>query len=467
MNPTDRTPLDLSATLRLHSSIAEACRAQPARLERCCASANDRLISAGVGFEKGRAMPVAPSALLLSNHDADQLAAVAEQLWRLVEKVLDLVLGDQRLLKTHFSDHARVFDYLIRTRGQNNWQVLSRFDAVVTPEGRLQFVELNTACPAGFSDMSLIADVTAGLLEGLDLADPFSFSRSVTIARDAFWEKLLEVERQSGVEPGCVAVLNDENALTHELDLLAAGFRVRGRESVVADAAELEHSGGRLMLGGRPISLTFNKFRVSTEHSPNHCWKAGFETRYRAFLQGLREQSFVPVNNLVGLTLAEDKGLLAVLRDPEVQARLTESDRSFIDLHIPWTTRLGTPEVSWDGRTRPLEELLRVHPEQFVVKPANEGRGFGVTLGRHASADDWASACRGSPRMPAIVQTYVPCLMLPVCCLTPDRMEVRPMHTTLSFGLISGRFVGFMSRISPSPVANVARQGFNQPVFQL
>ena len=61
---------------------------------------------------------------------------------------------------------------------------------------------------------------------------------------------------------------------------------------------------------GEPISATFNKLRISTPRSPNHCWCDGFEERYASFLSALADNAVTSINNLCALTVGEDKALL-------------------------------------------------------------------------------------------------------------------------------------------------------------
>jgi hypothetical protein len=307
--------------------------------------------------------------------------------------------------------------------------------------------------------------------------------RNATISAGALADELLALEDASGVSPDAIAVLNDENDLTFELDLVADSLRRHNRQVVIASAADLRYARDRLLYNDQVISLTYNKFRTSTPESPNHCWSDGFAQRYAAFLAAQQNGNIVSVNNLGGIALAEDKSLLAVFADEDVRQLLSADERRLVDEHLLWTARLEHGPGVLDGQLVDLVPFVRQHRERFVIKPANEGRGYGVVVGKYASDSDWASACRVDASVPKIVQEFTESVVLPVVCnvhepgvqATLSRAPVgaasggepvvREMFLTLGLTMIRGRYRGLVSRVSANPVTNVAREGFGQAAF--
>ncbi|MEO2034199.1 MAG: hypothetical protein ABGZ35_19155, partial [Planctomycetaceae bacterium] len=191
--------------------------------------------------------------------------------------------------------------------------------------------------------------------------------------------------------------------------------------------------------------------------------------RYAAFLAAIRDGAMVSVNNLVAATLAEDKELLGLLYDQSFRAELSNSDRSFIDSHVLWTARLAPGTTLYRGDMIDLLPYVREHREQFVIKPANEGRGFGVTVGRHASDEDWGDACSPSSDLPCVVQEYAEPIALPTlipgCLDAQQRMAAPEMQQTISMGVIRGEYRGLFARVARDPVTNVGQSGMIQAVF--
>jgi hypothetical protein len=101
-----------------------------------------------------------------------------------------------------------------------------------------------------------------------------------------------------------------------------------------------------------------------------------------------------------------------------------------------------------------------------VIKPCHEGRGFGVHVGCESPQQLWDELCTLDPRTPRVVQRYVEPVKLPVVSENGGEVVVRPMYLTLGLGVVNDQYCGVLSRISPSRVTNVAREGMVQGVVQ-
>lgn len=456
---------DLEQTRQLHGRLQERLVDAPELVRHVSDQTRRQLAGAGVRFEGDRELSAALSALVLRGTTVDSLRNIAETLHTIIERALDWVIGDPSRIERYFGCHRRMLPYFAKTPGLDSWQGYSRYDAVVTQDGRLQIIELNTCCPAGFLHMPFCTQATTSALRELEVL-PDASEAGGAVEEGALVEGLLSIEKSSQIPPGLVALLNDENQLRNELDLLAEAFRARGRDVVIAGASELALVSERVLYDGRPVSLSYNKIRVSTAQSPNHCWKAGFEQRYHDFLEGIRCGTFVSVNNLVCATLGEDKTLLSVLRSPEFSSTLSVAQREFVDRFILWTVPLKPGPVHLDGKAIDLLPYVRRNRERFVLKPANEGRGFGVVIGKACDQQSWDAACAPQPSVPYVVQEFAAPATLPVP-VSAEQQRVPtmvPMHLVIALAVVCGRYQGLFSRISPHLVTNVGRSGLIQAV---
>lgn len=448
----------LAHTRALHALACEAFRADPDRAERAAARAHAQFVEQQIRVPRGgdAESPVSLAALVLDTATESALGHVAERLHAIIERVLERVLADPALLALHFGDHRRMFPHLRGTPGLSTWQGYSRYDAVLSRDGRLRVIELNTGCPSAFINASRSERVVrAALAELLRTEAPLGEPAGpppTTLAQLA-----LGVDARSGIAPGLIAVLNDENALTYEIAFIRDSIEAAGRAAVLAPAQDLERAGGRLAWRGRAISTTFDKFRISTPLSPNHCWKDGFEARYRAFLGAVADGAVAPINNLAAMTVAEDKGLLALLHGSDRGGLLTVEDAAFVDEHVAWTARLS--DVVAGRVALPARASLTGSRGGLVVKPANEGRGFRVHIGCETSPAAWADAIRVDPSLPCVVQEFVEPVRLGVLSRRAERLEAAQHHATVSLALVEGRYVGCFARASHERVSNTAREG--------
>jgi len=441
-------------TLAFAARLRERWAESPATAEAAAIGAGAALEERGVRHSKRQTARVVLGAVVVDSDAEAAFSGLLLQLHDLVERAVDWTLADPARLARYFPEHVRMAPWLRRTPGLRHWQGYSRYDAILDEHGRLQFIELNTGCPGSFHNASCYHEALGSALREILGADAVR-ATSVGIADGLLPDLLLACEARTGDRRDLLAILNDENGLQFELALMQEALRARGREAMIASAADLTYSTGRLRLNGRPVSATFNKFRLSTPQSPHHCWKPGFETRYGAFLAALSDGALASINNLAALTVAEDKGLLALLHTPEFRVGLTPRDRTFIDEHVAWTARLLA-----DGRldaTNPPD--LTRDRASLVIKPANEGRGYRVVIGHSSTPAEWAEATTPDPAVPAVVQRFHSPLRLPVLALTSGALQPADYYTTLSLAVVDGRYCGSHFRASPGHAVNEALEG--------
>lgn len=458
--------LALGATFDLHHRLGAEAPARGREYARALQRANVELHERRITFGGSRDMATGLSALHLSRQDEAALDAAARITHGLIEKTLEWLAESPERMDAHFPHLRRMFPHLYTTAGWSGKQVVSRYDAVVTPEGELKIIELNTCCPAGFLHSETFCRVTQQALISLGVNHGVESLLPGAIQPDALLEGLLRIEQAAGVEPGLIAALIDENEILHELDLLTAcAARTIDRPLEILDARRLEYRGGRLTHEGRPISLAYNKFRISVPTSRNHCWRPGFEDRYAAYLRAAADGAVVSVNNLYAMTLGEDKGLMALWSDPELRRQFSRQERAFVERHVAWTRPLAPAEVEWRGRSIRLPEDILENREQFVIKPASEGRGYGVVIGKYATDAEWRAACAPDPATPCVVQEFIEPVHLPVVVCRGGEVAVEDMFLTVGLATVCGQYRGLLSRVSSNPVTNVARMGMVQAVL--
>ena len=349
--------ISLAATVALHDELARVGHRDPQRASAALAAGNRALRRPDKSFNGQKDLPVALSALVLDAGDVEVIRQFATTLHEIVERAMNWLWADPDRLARYCPDQRRMFPYLRRTRGAAAWQGYSRYDVVVGATGQLHVIELNTGCPAGFMHAEAFTRATTEAIAALDAALLPAAARFATIDRTALVSGLLAAEARAGVTPGMVGLLTDENRLMHELDLLSEEFARRGREAAILDARELTFYEGRLHSHDAPLSLAYQKFRISVPTSANHCWRDGFEQRYADLLEATQADAIVAVNNLAALCVCEDKSLLGLLAEQEVLAELTPAQRQFVGSHVLWTRRLGEQRVQWNGgasRSGPL-----------------------------------------------------------------------------------------------------------------
>ncbi|MEO2032972.1 MAG: hypothetical protein ABGZ35_12875, partial [Planctomycetaceae bacterium] len=268
--------LDMRPTIELHQRLIERSRSHAQLFAKIDNDIRTAAAERCIRFEGQRELPLALSAIVLRDADVRFIRTLSERLHQIAERAIDWTLEAPSRLEQFFPNHLRVAPWFARTPGLQSWQGYSRYDAVVTADGALKFIELNTCCPAGFMHAPDSSEITLDALRQLPVSLPIDDLEIATLERGVLVDEMLAMEHAAGQPEQLVALLNDENRLCNEVDLIADAFRRRGRDAVVANAEELTYDGSVVRLQGRPVSLTWNKIRISTENSPNHCWQSGF-----------------------------------------------------------------------------------------------------------------------------------------------------------------------------------------------
>ncbi|MBN1853478.1 MAG: hypothetical protein JW829_12165, partial [Pirellulales bacterium] len=264
--------LNLDRTRNLHDELAAMLPRQKAALHRALVVANRELAERRLTFGRIKPLSAALTALVLDAADVRRLRNMAEGIHAVIEKVLNFTMATPERLHRFFPEHRRIFPYLAKTRGCETWQVVSRYDAAVTPDGQLKLMELNTGCPGGFMIAEAMSDVTRHGFAELSAIDTTiqNWTDNGTIRPDALIDELSAVEVAAGIKADTIGLLNDENDLVFELDLIADAFRRQGRPVILSGAAMLRHAEelhGKekcLVHDNQVLSLVYNKFRIST-----------------------------------------------------------------------------------------------------------------------------------------------------------------------------------------------------------
>lgn len=178
-------------------------------------------------------------------------------------------------------------------------------------------------------------------------------------------------------------------------------------------------------------------------------------------------KSAVDVYNGPTRDLFVDKRTLALLSEHQESDRFDREERETIAAAVPWTREVREGETAWEGERRPLTEILEIHRERLVLKPAVASQGHGVTLGRRQPPEAWRAAVATALAAPEpwIVQEHEE--SLPYLYLDSER---GPCAHHVTWGLFAfgrrygGGFLRLMPKEGTSGIVNAA-QGATQGVI--
>jgi uncharacterized circularly permuted ATP-grasp superfamily protein len=396
---------------------------------------------------------------LLSAGDEARIRTASETIAALGERVARAAMESPRLL--HALGVTDAEEPLLRIDpGYKTASTASRLDAFLLP-GSLQFAEYNAESPAGPAYTERLCEV----FDRLPTMSRFKETHGVRFHRTirGLLDALLSSYREwGGRESPPVIVIADwrEVPTWSEFEIIREAFVAAGVPTVVCDPRDLTFERGSLLASGRKIDLVYRRVLLNDiVERPTDC----------AALVDAYARRAVCVANTFRCKLPHKKAFFAVLTDPEHAGLFSDSERTIIREHIPWTRLVADIETERGNRRRSLLEIARRDREHLVLKPNDEYGGKGVMLGWEASAADWDAALQsalGDPRGSWIVQERI-AVRREVFPQFDESgiVRMREMLVDLAPYLFRGRMGGYLTRLSATGLANVTSGGGQVPPF--
>jgi uncharacterized circularly permuted ATP-grasp superfamily protein len=394
----------------------------------------------------------------LSPGDEARVAAAAEMLWRLGERVAGAAMRDPSLLDDlGLSDAERTLAG-IETRSTVA-STAARADAFLLPQS-LQFAEYNAESPAGAGYSQRLAELFAEepLMARFRERYDVRFYTPIRHLLDALIATWREWSGTTAV-PHMAIVDWREVPTWSEFELLRDAFVAAGVPTTIHDPRDLAFDGRALSAGGQRIDFVYRRVLINDIVArPDEC---------RALVDAYRAQAVCVANNF-RCKIAHKKAFFAVLTGDRHAGLFSSEELAMIRAHIPWTRVVRTDaQATRDGRTIDLAGHLRAHRERFVLKPSDEYGGSGVTLGWETSSSGWdeaiATAMKAGGTWIAQERIAIRREPFPVC--TSSGIEQKDMLVDFAPYLFRGRVAGYLTRLSATGLANVTSGGGQVPAF--
>jgi uncharacterized circularly permuted ATP-grasp superfamily protein len=414
------------------------------------------LAGRGMSFE-GKNYVYNPAPLLIAESDALEISRRAEALAGVFEKV-------GRLYSTHadtrafFSGYEKLERLALVDVPYSPMAHLNRFDTAWFGGSDFKVLEANCACPAGVTSNAItraawrsVRDF-ASLLEGLEIADS-PIDNEHTFAASL---KTLASTHRNTLEP-TIGLANYNGEYTFELDFLEFALKRLGCRTVMADLSMFHHYGAQLRCGDHVVDLVYNKLDPLK-------LRDGYE--HLDYFRAYAGAAFVCVNGFRSQIILEDKAVLALLHDRSFAHLFDPTEKALITAHIPWTTyvREGRQtHPSWGEID--LVPFLIERREQLVLKPSNQTRGIGVTVGAGVGEVEWRALISAAVGGEWVVQEYCPLPCSPTAVAREGRFRMEDWRYSLDIFMFGGRCAGLTSRSNRGDVINVGSGGMRSPVF--
>ncbi|MGL4549575.1 MAG: hypothetical protein ACRC33_00195 [Gemmataceae bacterium] len=338
----------------------------------------------------------------------------------------------------------------------------SRLDAFFVPgcgAAGLRFTEFNAETPAGGGYTDELADIFTTL--PVMAAFQRRYNAVCQPARPGITNALLEsFAAWRGVrEKPVVGILDWKEVPTYSEFVAFRDFFTRhGLDAVIGDVRDCDYRGGKLTVGGKPITLIYKRVLISELIE-----RGGMD---HPILRALRDRAVCMVNPLRCKALYK-KASLAVLSDEANAGLFTADQLQAIADHVPWTRTVAERHTTFDGRDVDLVPFLHENQDRLVLKPNDDYGGKGIVLGWTVDAGRWAEAVRTALATPYIAQDRVTLPAEPFPEWAGGNLHVGDRMLDTAPYVSMGRHVeGCLTRIATDPLLNVtAGGGSTVPTF--
>lgn len=336
----------------------------------------------------------------------------------------------------------------------------SRLDAFFAPgENGLKFTEYNAETPAG----AAYNDALSRVMLALPAMHEFSRTHAVLPipAAPSVIHALLDAYHQfRGVrERPSLCILDWAEVPTRsEFELFVREFAAIGIDAFIGDPRDAVYTGGKLTVGGRPVSLIYKRVLIDELVS-----REGLDS---PVVRAVRDRAVCMVNPF-RCKLLHKKASLAVVSDERQAPLLTPAQQAAVAAHVPWTRVVEERSTTYGGDQVDLLSFIAGRRDTMVLKPNDEYGGKGIVLGWTVDDDVWQAAIRAALNEPFIVQerVEVPSEIWPAWVEDGLHFGER-MLDTAPFLVDGALMTGCLTRIATDPLLNVtAGGGSNVPTF--
>jgi len=340
--------------------------------------------------------------------------------------------------------------------GYEGSTAVSRLDTFF--DERVQVVEYNADSPAGMSydagQAHLVRDlpVMRRFMEEYDV-EHVAADRGLRESLLSVWAEFRRRRAPDASPVPTVAIVDLAGApTTAEFHLVARDFGEHGVKAAVCSPEELTYDGKELRAGGSHVDLVYRRLLVAD-------FFAHYDLRHP--LAAAYRDGAVCVASSFRCKFTHKKMALAMMCDPAKRTWFDENQLDAIARLVPHTSSLDGDAVGHAVENR----------SSLVLKPNDDYGGRNVIVGWECDDASWRAAVESAARAGGfVVQSRATAHFEDFPIFDPDAPELgyriqRLLADCNPFIFRNGEVGGYLTRLSPSSIVNVARGGQAIPTF--
>ncbi len=228
-----------------------------------------------------------------------------------------------------------------------------------------------------------------------------------------------------------------------EFEVFKEAFIEEGFQCVIVDPRDLSCVNGRLVYNDLNIDIVYRRL-VTKDLMDRY-------DEIPAFIEGLKADQTCVIGS-VKTQVIHTKRFFEVLHHEAFQAFLTDSEKRFIQKHVPLTKPLKGDQLS----------TYIADKDTYIIKPMDYYASKGVCAGKDYTKEEWEALLKEKVNEDYIIQTYCP--VAEVDNIVYNDKAAKLEHGV--FGTITGLFVynealrGVYVRAGKNPIISGLHSGF-------
>jgi len=333
---------------------------------------------------------------------------------------------------------------------------VSRLDTFF--DERIQVVEYNADSPAGMSydagQARLVRElaVMQRFMEEYDV-EHVAADQGLRESLLSVWAEFRERRMPDASAIPTVAIVDLAGApTTAEFHLVARDFEAHGVKAFVCSPEELTYHDGALRAGGSRVDLIYRRLLVSD-------FLANYDVRHP--LAAAYGDGNVCVASSFRCKFSHKKMALAMMCDPAKRSWFDDVQRAAIARLVPQTSALDRSSIGAAVERR----------ESLVLKPNDDYGGRNVVVGWECEPVAWRNAVEDAAVVGGfVIQSRAIARYEDFPIFDPDAPQrghriQRLLADCNPFIFRNGEVGGYLTRLSPTAIVNVARGGQAIPTF--
>lgn len=322
---------------------------------------------------KGKPVPFLYHPMFFLEEDVENFHRITENIMSISNKITERFLSDAGF-RAKFNYPAFLNELIAIDNGYDINIPIGRFDIFYKDYENFKFCEINTDGSSAMNEDNIIARILSETKAFQDFNKAYELEYFELL--DSWVKESIQIYDgyDKKVEKPNVAIVDFvESGTPNEFEDFKKTYIENGYDCIIADPRDLKYKDGKLYKDDYRIDLIYR--RIVTFELVEKIDEIG------DFIQAYKDRAVCVIGSLKS-QIMHNKIIFSILHEEDTLAQLSDTERQFIQQHIPYTKIFA-------GEKSIFDEVLN-NKNKFIMKPMDLNASQGVFAGRDHTDTAWA-----------------------------------------------------------------------------